>query len=199
MLKSNAEKVKKLSEHIAEEVKHWQDLKDHGGSDPFWEDGCNMNLTRNHIIICKNEIEKMCKEDGIEYPEGYNIPTPPQVAGNYMAKPDQIREDAKNSLALYEKDENYLWLLDHGAGLSEREKENTCYKNVVGYAKWLREAIDKDDLLYMRLHRDPEWRIESFQRCRQNVERIERAKEKTKPVELPTGQLSIFDLFGVAL
>lgn len=195
MLKSNAEKVKKLSEHIAEEVKHWQDLKDHGGSDPFWEDGCNMNLTRNHIIICKNEIEKMCKEDGIEYPEGYNIPTPPQVAGNYMAKPDQIREDAKNSLTLYEKDENYHFLLKIEPELSEKEKDTTCIKNVIGYVSGLRDYIETDDLLGMRRHRNPEWRMDSFKNCRERVEKLRKPKEK--PAQLPTGQLSIFDLYGV--
>lgn len=195
MLKSNAEKVKKLSEHIAEEVKHWQDLKDHGGSDPFWEDGCNMNLTRNHIIICKNEIEKMCKEDGIEYPEGYNIPTPPQVAGNYMAEPEKIREDAKNSLALYEKDENYHFLLKIEPELSEKEKDTTCIKNVIGYVSGLRDYIETDDLLGMRRHRNPEWRMDSFKNCRERVEKLRKPKEK--PAQLPTGQLSIFDLYGV--
>ena len=33
------------------------DLKINGGRDPFWEDGCNMNLVRNHIISLKIKCE----------------------------------------------------------------------------------------------------------------------------------------------
>jgi len=143
----------------------------------------------------KNEIEKMCKEDGIEYPEGYNIPTPPQVAGNYMAEPEKIREDAKNSLALYEKDENYHFLLKIEPELSEKEKDTTCIKNVIGYVSGLRDYIETDDLLGMRRHRNPEWRMDSFKNCRERVEKLRKPKEK--PAQLPTGQLSIFDLYGV--
>lgn len=37
---------------------HWQDLYEHGGSDPTWPDGVNLNLVRNHIINYKRQIEE---------------------------------------------------------------------------------------------------------------------------------------------
>ena len=38
---------------IQRELAHWHFLRDHGGQDPFWPDGVNMNLTRNHIIYAR--------------------------------------------------------------------------------------------------------------------------------------------------
>ena len=37
--------------------------QEHGGSDPNYDDGVNMNLTRNHIIYYKNELEDLYGED----------------------------------------------------------------------------------------------------------------------------------------
>ena len=36
----------------------WQSYHDFGGQDPFWADGCNMNLIRNHIIYYKRTAWK---------------------------------------------------------------------------------------------------------------------------------------------
>lgn len=44
-----------------------------------------MNLTRNHIISYKHDIQEMCEENNIPLPEGYYLPTPPEVDDNYMA------------------------------------------------------------------------------------------------------------------
>ena len=40
----------KLKEELEREFRHWDDLYHHGGYDPFYADGMNLNLTRNHII-----------------------------------------------------------------------------------------------------------------------------------------------------
>lgn len=45
--------VKSYCQHIREEIAQWKDINQNGCNDPFWSDGCNMNLTRNHIIIIK--------------------------------------------------------------------------------------------------------------------------------------------------
>lgn len=44
-----------------------------------------MNLTRNHIISYKHDIQEMCEENNIPLPEGYYLATPPEVDNNYMA------------------------------------------------------------------------------------------------------------------
>lgn len=44
-----------------------------------------MNLTRNHILSHKREIREICEENGMNLPEEYYLPTPPEVDNDYMA------------------------------------------------------------------------------------------------------------------
>ena len=44
-----------------------------------------MNLTRNHIISYRREIEEICEETGMALPEKYYYKIPPAVNDNYMA------------------------------------------------------------------------------------------------------------------
>lgn len=77
-----------LQEHrrdIVKEIAVWKHLQEHGGQDPFWADGCNMNLTRNHIIDTKRQIKEICEKLGWPLPEEYYMGTPPKVDNNYMA------------------------------------------------------------------------------------------------------------------
>lgn len=48
---------------LIREYEHWEYLKEYGGSDPHYDDGVNMNLTRNHIIYYKNELEDLYGKD----------------------------------------------------------------------------------------------------------------------------------------
>lgn len=75
---------------------HWQALYDHGGSDPTWSDGVNLNLVRNHIYYYKRQIEETCPLYMSH--ELYQRPLPPEVDKGYMAQADEIREHAKQSL-----------------------------------------------------------------------------------------------------
>lgn len=70
----------RLSQH------QWQHLKEHGGRDPFWPDGANMNLERHHIIAYKRDIREHCQRYGLTVPEECYIPTPPEVDEQYMAE-----------------------------------------------------------------------------------------------------------------
>lgn len=74
---------------IKREIEHWNYLRDYGCQDPFWPDGCNMNLTRNHIISYRREIVEICEKNGLEIPTEYYLPVPPQVPEEYMANLDQ--------------------------------------------------------------------------------------------------------------
>ncbi len=64
---------------------HWNKMMEYGCSDPFWSDGVNMNLTRNHIIAYKNMMSAIHRLYGIQLPAGYYLPTPPEVSNHYMA------------------------------------------------------------------------------------------------------------------
>ena len=44
---------------------------------------------RNHIMYYKEQILKLCSENGILLPDEYYIPTPPEVDPFFMAKKDE--------------------------------------------------------------------------------------------------------------
>ena len=87
--KTPDQKLKELCSYIIRERNHWNYINEHGCNDPFWPDGCNMNLTRNHILSYRNEIANCCKEHNLPLPEEYFLKVPPEVDDNYMANFNQ--------------------------------------------------------------------------------------------------------------
>ena len=87
------------------------------------DDGTNLNLVRNHIIYYKREIQELCETEGIFKPDVFYRELPPEVDDNYMAKSEQIRQEAVSILS--------------------RLTESNEYNR-------LRTAIEHDDLLTMR-------------------------------------------------
>lgn len=90
------QQIKQLSKELVEELKHWQYLREHGCQDPFWADGVNMNLTRNHIIYYKMRLRELCPDGNL--PEEYYLPTPPEVDNNYLARQNEYFETRKERI-----------------------------------------------------------------------------------------------------
>lgn len=88
-MKGQEEQLEKYRAEIRREIAHWKEILNRGCNDPFWPDGCNLNLTRNHVIYYKYQISEMCEESGTPLPEEYYLPTPPEVDNNYMANLSQ--------------------------------------------------------------------------------------------------------------
>lgn len=180
----------KLGRLIGEEQRRWSELWHFGGSDPFYEDGVNLNLVRNHIIYyhiqCEEELEPS------EFPAEYSMPIPPEVDNNYMARKDEILEHSRKSLQAYIADENYQYLLRIRGKLNNKQKDEIHLCNVLMYVSNLRKAIGEGNFVEMRRHEYLEIYIDSFLECRRKAE----AMLGTEP-KMPIGQLSIFDLFGM--
>lgn len=83
--KTPEQELKELCKEIRKEIDNWEDINRNGCNDPFWSDGCNMNLTRNHIIYAKRQIAEICEDHGIPIPDEMYLPTPPEVSNYYMA------------------------------------------------------------------------------------------------------------------
>ena len=79
------QEVEELCKNIRKEIDHWEDINQYGCSDPFYADGTNMNLIRNHIIYSKRQIAEICEDHGISIPDEMYLPTPPEVSDYYMA------------------------------------------------------------------------------------------------------------------
>lgn len=168
--------------NLKERFKRWNYLKECGGNDPFWSDGCNMNLVRNHILYYKGEIEKNCPPD--EYPAIYFQETPPVMDNDYMARPDEIRQNAKKTLVVFEQDDNLKFIKRKMQSIDNKFMKQISAGNVAGYAISLRNAIAKNDLVTMRRFERYEHYLESFKNCADKI------REYKPPVN---EQISLFD------
>ena len=77
--------IEEVCREIRQSIQHWKDINQNGCNDPFWSDGTNMNLVRNHIIYYKRQLEDVCQSEGCDLPEEYYLATPPEVDNKYMA------------------------------------------------------------------------------------------------------------------
>ena len=80
---TSEQEIKRIRKEIVRDLKHWQYLREYGCQDPFWADGVNMNLTRNHIIYYKMRLRELCPDGNL--PEEYYLPTPPVVDNDCLA------------------------------------------------------------------------------------------------------------------
>lgn len=180
---------------LIQEYEHWEYLKEYGGSDPFYDDSVNMNLTRNHIIYWKNKIEEKYGGDRNEYPEIYFRELPPEVQPGYMARAAEIRDRAVEVLETYLSDANFQYLLCNRGLLEKKEAEKICIDAVLGYAYGLARALKEDDLITMRRHvKSPGGYHEAFVQCAEKVKRIIETRKQEQPEQRNTGQMTLFQM-----
>lgn len=147
----------------------WEYLKEYGGSDPSFADGVNMNLVRNHIMYYKEKIEETLPP----YPEIYYRETPPEVDMDYIARPDEIRENAKISLMQFEGNECLRYLREAVRELTDTQADRLHIRNILGYETALRTAIAEDDLITMQRYENPERYLQSFEQAAEAVRQLE--------------------------
>ena len=100
--KNNTGQIAAHEQEIASEIQRWNHIKQHGGSDPIWPDGVNMNLVRNHIIYHLMEIDKLCAQPTqlSMFDTSPGIPSqqilkdkriPPKMPNSFMATDRKLR------------------------------------------------------------------------------------------------------------
>lgn len=147
---------------LENEYARWDEMFTKGGSDPFWTDGVNLELTRNHILYYKAQLAKQ-ENSLFGLPDVYYRETPPEVDPNYMARPDEIRENARKAIEIIDADENLKFVREQFPSLSEQQRKQYCLPAIINYAENLRRAIAEDDLIIMRRYAHPEHYLESFE------------------------------------
>ena len=90
------QEIEQLRKDIVQELAHWKNLRKYGCQDPFWPDGTNMNLVRNHIIYDKERLKELITDGNL--PEEYYLPTPPEVDNNYLARQNEYFETRKERI-----------------------------------------------------------------------------------------------------
>lgn len=161
------ERKKELGARISERIDKWNHLCEFGGTDRLCTDGANMNLVRNHIRIAKTQCEKELNGD---YPEEYYYPTPDIVDTEYMARAEEITQNAQKTLEIYKTHPDYLWLIKIMGTMDEAQKKETYIENATGYVDDLADFIKKKNLVGMRRHESPEAVIDGFKECRRKTE-----------------------------
>ena len=91
-----------IRENIRHEFDLWNELATNGCSDPFWTDGANMRLVRNHILYWYRTLWERgftIRDFFGDYP--YEQPVPPEVPYSYMVKdgqcPDRLKLTCPNA------------------------------------------------------------------------------------------------------
>lgn len=90
------QEIEQLRKDIVQELAHWKNLRKYGCQDPFWPDGTNMNLVRNHIIYDKERLKELIPDGNL--PEEYYLPTPPVVDNDYLAPKGEYFDRRKKSI-----------------------------------------------------------------------------------------------------
>jgi len=148
---------------LQKDHERWVHLYEHGGSDPFWEDGMGLMLVRNHIINDRRRIEETMSP--ADYPEIYYKEIPPEVDRDYMARKDEIRAAAKTSLVRYKADSNYQYIRRHREDFTPKTLKKLSVDNVLGYVSGLERFIEQDMLVDMRRHERADGYLKSFEDC----------------------------------
>ena len=181
---------KQLGKEIQDSRKRYEDLRVHGGSDPFWSDGVNMNLCRSHVMYFRKQVET--ELDPENYPEEYGLEIPEEVDNNYMADPDGIRSRTKAALEVLKENQDFQYLRNKLSG--DLDKESDQCMNSVRYVLGLEDAIRRDDLVVMRRCQDPEFYVNYLRNSRKKLEVI-LGSEYLEP-KIREGQLTIWDFIG---
>lgn len=158
---------------IENEFARWESLKVNGGSDPFWADGCNMNLVRNHIIYYKRKIEETMRPK--EYPESYFRELPPEMPNGYMARAEEIRKHAKATLDILQRDKNYKFIKKKSVALEMDPKlcNDTGYYHGGNPVPTLEKAIREDNLVELRRYEKPEYYLERISLCAEKIRELD--------------------------
>ncbi len=88
MAKRKLMPAQELQQHIdrlAERYARWERERRDGCLDPFWSDGDNLNLVRNHIRYEKQQIRLTCDKFALTIPAIYYRPLPPEMPRDFFS------------------------------------------------------------------------------------------------------------------
>ena len=175
--------VAEYTASLEERFDRWDEVYKNGCRDPFWSDGVNLNLIRNHIQYYKSELENCITDEA--YPDAYYRDTPPKVDSEYIARKEEIKENAINTLSVLQNDATLKMIKRKMLGIDEKFLVKNSVKAVVNYETALQNAIDENDYVVMRRYEQPDYFLDSINRC---------AEKMSEYVPPENQQMSLFDL-----
>ena len=175
-----------LTNELQNDYRQWKTVYEYGHYDPFWADGSNLFLIRNHIIADKKAIRENLKPE--DYPEEYAWDLPQEVPSEYMERPDEIMTRAGKALKAAKESQDYRWMKNHlydeRFSPSVRKKAAGIFARILAYEN----AIRQHDLVTMR-----RFGQDGFVSGELADARAGFLAEQSRGRTFPEGQLSIFD------
>jgi hypothetical protein len=173
------DELQTLVKQMLESYSRWDDIKKNGCNDPFWSDGCNINLVRNHIFHYKNKIKEFCEENNLELPPEYSKVIPNLMPNDFMAVPDKIKKDAKDAYKIYCSTNLFKKLEDMAKDFKKEFKG--IASSFIGYKISCKTAIKNNNLVEMRRY-NPERAKDDIKRMKEfikdkNTSKIEEFKQ----------------------
>lgn len=167
--------IRDVQKSLDDCYEQWDHLYQYGGQDPFWPDGVNLNLVRNHIVYYKQlliELQTSAEEEQLSLFSCAlttdNRPVPPEVDDNYMAQTELIRTNAIQTYHRLQEDPATQYILSvKGVGaIEEKQLHKSAFIN---YFRTLESAINQDDFVAMRRYQNAEYWIAVFQKKAQDI------------------------------
>lgn len=169
---------------LKDAYEHWNDLFENGCYDPTWEDGVNLNLIRNHMIYYKKQIEEQYNEH--EKPDIYYRELPKEVEATYMARKEEILQDAMDVYKALSGMPMMRDLMMAKQYMTEEELQELHIAGDIHHITGLKEAIDKEDYVRMRT---------LSSNLSDRMEEVKEAHERLMNRQYQDGvQMSIFDM-----
>lgn len=168
----------KLAFALMAKFLEWNNVRTEGSSSPVWTDGQELNHIRKSIIYLKEEMKQL-----ETLPEVYFTETPPKMPERFMVKGEEIRERAKETLEVCQKNEDYQFLFCHGSALDEQQKAWICLDGIINSILRMERMIRIDNLVEMKKYQSPDKYIKSFKICRKGLEELLEELEELKPPE----------------
>ena len=186
-MKNKKQRKMSLDELIAEcehEYATWKNIRQNGCRDPCWADGVNLNLVRNHIIYAKEKIKEYCEQYGVDTPPILLLELPPQVAPNFMANAESIKENAKLLLTKIEQMTEYAELMNLHCELSDEQRKTCGSARFFSQIQWLKQSVARNEFVEMRRF---VWQEEYL------IKSVSELLAKAKTIVPESRQLNLFD------
>ena len=141
------------------------------------------HLAEKEDCIIVNGCANYILED---YPDVYYRMTPKKIDDDYMAKPDKIREKAKEVLDMFNSYFYLEELKNASYYLDKNQLLETGIGSVLCLIQYLDEAIKEDDLVGMRrLSKNSDYKMKEFEKAYENLREINMEEER---------QISLFEM-----
>ena len=144
--------LEELVRELERDYARWEQVYMAGSKDPFWPDGVNANLCRNHILCGKRRIRELYPD--AEMPEIYYRPLPQKLPAEYMARKEELRSAALRSYTRYISDENFCFIRNHVERIPETDALRGILDALLARADVLKDAVLSGDYVAMRRYAD---------------------------------------------